>query len=150
MIICVISNSDSFKDFLANRARVSESLSAICSIINICKLNTIKICWLSSKIEEIFGIVKAAVKIEELVDVSRVKDLSDQDLTCSYEIAHFEDQLNNLSSKATKLKVKEQEVLKEEEWICKMREDLTIQQQSLIEVESKLKSSLYLKKREAQ
>ncbi|KAJ8423940.1 hypothetical protein Cgig2_008567 [Carnegiea gigantea] len=71
---------------------------------------TIEICWLSSKIEEIFGVVDTAVKIEELVDVDRVKALSDQDLTCSSEIAHIEDQLNNLSSKASKLKAKEQEV----------------------------------------
>ncbi|KAJ8426979.1 hypothetical protein Cgig2_033927 [Carnegiea gigantea] len=38
----------------------------------------------------------------------------------------------------------------EEEQIHKMREDLTIQQKSLIEAESKLKSSLDLKKREAE
>jgi len=40
--------------------------------------------------------------------------------------------------------------LREEEQIHKMREDLTIQQQSLIEAGSKLKSSLDLKKREAE
>ncbi|KAJ8422775.1 hypothetical protein Cgig2_014323 [Carnegiea gigantea] len=87
-----------------------------------------EICWLSSNIEEIFGVVEATVKIEELVDVDRVKALFDHDLTCSSEIADIEDQLNNLFSKATKLKVKEQEVLKKEERIRKMREDLTIQQ----------------------
>ncbi|KAJ8431210.1 hypothetical protein Cgig2_020321 [Carnegiea gigantea] len=84
------------------------------------KLSIIEICWLSSKIEEIFGVVKTAVKIEELVDVDRVKALSDQDVTCSSEIAHIKDQLNNLSSKASKLKVKEQEVLREEKRIRKM------------------------------
>jgi len=54
----------------------------------------------SPKIDEIFGIVKTGVKIEELVDVDWVKVLSDQDLTCSSEVAHIKDQLNNLSSKA--------------------------------------------------
>ena len=39
-------------------------------------------------------------------------------------------------------------VLREEEWILKMQEDLTIQQQGLIEAESNLKSSLDLKKKE--
>ncbi|KAJ8424535.1 hypothetical protein Cgig2_025752 [Carnegiea gigantea] len=61
----------------------------------------------SSKVEEIFSVVKTAVKIEELVDVDWVKALSEQDLTCSSEIAHIKDQLNNLSGKASKLKVKE-------------------------------------------
>jgi len=60
------------------------------------------------------------------VDVDRVKVLSDQDLTCSSEIAPVKDQLNNLSSKASKLKVKEQEVLKKEERDRKMPEDLTV------------------------
>ncbi|KAJ8434336.1 hypothetical protein Cgig2_010953 [Carnegiea gigantea] len=78
------------------------------------------------------------------------KALSNQDLTCSSEIAHIKDQLYNLSSKASKLKVKEQEVLREEEWIHKMKEYLTIQQQGLTKAESKLKSSLDLKKREAE
>ena len=45
-------------------------------MINIHKLSTIEICWLSSKVEEIFGVVEAAVKLEELVDVDRVKALS--------------------------------------------------------------------------
>jgi len=64
--------------------------------------------------------VETAIKIEELVDVDRVKALSNQDVTCSSEIAHIEDQLNNLSSKASKLKVEEQEVLREEKRIRKM------------------------------
>jgi len=76
--------------------------------------------------------------------------LSYQDLTCSSEITHIEDQLNNLSSEASKLKVKEQEVLREEERICKMREDVNIQQQVLLEPDEKLKSSLDLKKKEAE
>ncbi|KAJ8428862.1 hypothetical protein Cgig2_010804 [Carnegiea gigantea] len=75
-------------------------------------------------------------KIEELVDVDRVKVLFDQDLTCSSEIAYIEGQLNNLSSEAPKLKVKKWEILREAEWIRKI----------LIEVESKLKSSLDSKK----
>ncbi|KAJ8439010.1 hypothetical protein Cgig2_028456 [Carnegiea gigantea] len=111
---------------------------------------TIEICWLSSKIEEIFDVVETVVKIEDLVDINQVKVLSDQDLTCSFEITHIEDQLNNLSNEVSKLKVKEQEVLREEERICKMREDLNIQQQVLLEAEDKLISSLDLKKKEAE
>ncbi|KAJ8435461.1 LOW QUALITY PROTEIN: hypothetical protein Cgig2_021094 [Carnegiea gigantea] len=88
---------------------------------------------------EIFSVVEPAAKIEELVDIDQVKALPDQDLTCSSEIAHIE---------ASKLQVKEQEVLREEERICKIREDLTIQH--LIKAESKLKSSPDLKKREAE
>ena len=45
-----------------------------------------------------------AVKIEDSVDIDRVKALSDQDLTCSSKITDIEDQLNNLSSEASKLK----------------------------------------------
>ncbi|KAJ8437261.1 hypothetical protein Cgig2_010086 [Carnegiea gigantea] len=59
-------------DLLASRARVSQSLSALCSMIDIYNLGTIEICWLSSKIEEIFGVVEIAAKIEDLVDVDRV------------------------------------------------------------------------------
>ncbi|KAJ8437732.1 hypothetical protein Cgig2_001079 [Carnegiea gigantea] len=84
------------------------------------------ICWLSSKMEEIFGVDEIAAKIEELVDVDRVKALSDQDLTCSFKNAYIVGQLNNLSSEASKLKVKEREILREEERIRKMREDLSI------------------------
>ncbi|KAJ8428043.1 hypothetical protein Cgig2_007620 [Carnegiea gigantea] len=91
------------EELLASRARVSQSLSALRSMIDIYKLSTIEIYWFSSKIEEIFSIVETAVKIKDLVYVDRVK-------TCSSKITHIEDQLNNLSSKASKLKVKEQEV----------------------------------------
>ncbi|KAJ8436511.1 hypothetical protein Cgig2_003209 [Carnegiea gigantea] len=113
-------------------------------------LNTIEICWLSSKVEEIFGPVEAVAKMEESVDVDRVKALSDQDLTCSSEIVRIEDGLNSLSNEAAKLKVKEQEILREEERIRKMREDLTAQQQNLKEAERTLKSSLDLRKQEAE
>ena len=84
------------------------------------------------------------------MDIDWVKVFSDQDLTCSFEIAHIEDQLNNLSNKASKLKVKDQEVLREDERIHKMREHLTIQLQVLLKAEGKLKSSLDLKKKEAE
>ncbi|KAJ8419872.1 hypothetical protein Cgig2_000265 [Carnegiea gigantea] len=107
-------------DLLASRAGVSQSLSELHSMIDIYKLSTIEIYWLFSKIEEIFGVVETAVKIADIVDVDRVKVLSDQDLTYSYKIAHIEDQRNNLSNKASKLKVNEQEVLREEERIHKM------------------------------
>ncbi|KAJ8422972.1 hypothetical protein Cgig2_025564 [Carnegiea gigantea] len=103
-------NQGFWRDLLASIARVSQSLSALCSMIDICKLNTIEICWLSSKIEEIFGVVETTTKIKELVNVNRVKALSDQDLSCSSKIAHIECHLNNLSCKALKLKVKEQEI----------------------------------------
>ncbi|KAJ8445785.1 hypothetical protein Cgig2_000965 [Carnegiea gigantea] len=115
------------RELLASRVRVSQSLSALPSMIDIYKLSTIEICWLSSKIEEIFGIVEIAVKIEDLVDVDRVKIF-----------------------KASKLKVKEQEVLREEEQVRKMQENLTVQQQVLLEAEGKLKSSPDLKKKEAE
>jgi len=88
------------------------------------------------------------VKIEDFVDIDWVKALSDQDLTCSSEVTHIEDQLNNLSSKASKLKVNEQDVLREEERIRKMQEDFNTQQQVLLEAKGKLKSSLDLKKKE--
>ena len=117
-------------------------------MIDIYKLSTIEICWLSSKIEEIFGTVENAAKIEEFVDVDRVQALSDQSLICSSEIAHIEGELNNLSGETAKLKVKEQEILREEERIRKMREDLNAQRQNLIEVENMLKSSLDSKKQE--
>ncbi|KAJ8427650.1 hypothetical protein Cgig2_010663 [Carnegiea gigantea] len=99
------------KNLLACKARVSQSLSALRYIIDIYRLSIIEIYWVSSKIEEIFGVVETAAKIEELV--------------------------------------KEQEILREDEQVRKMQEDFTIQQQNLIE-ESKLKSSLDLKKREAE
>jgi len=96
-------------------------------MIDIYNLSTIVICWLSPKIEEIFGAVETVVKIKDLVDVDQVKALSDQDLTCSSEITHIEDQLNNLSSEASKLKVKKQEVLRDEKQIHKIRKDLNIE-----------------------
>ena len=145
-IIDIISNHSSVRDLLASKTRIFQSLNALRSMIDIYKLSTIEICWLSSKVEEIFGIVEAAAKIEELVDVDRVKALSDQDLTCSSEIVRIVGELNSLSNEATKLKVKEQEILREEERIRKMREDLTAQQQNLNEAERMLKSSLYLRK----
>ncbi|KAJ8430923.1 LOW QUALITY PROTEIN: hypothetical protein Cgig2_033551 [Carnegiea gigantea] len=94
-------------DLLANIARVSQSLSALCSMIDIYKLSTIEICWLSSRIEEIFGIVEIAANIEELVDIDRVKALSDHDLTYSSEITHIEGQLHNLSNEASELNIKD-------------------------------------------
>ena len=96
-------------------------------MISVYKLSTIEIFWLSSKVEEIFDIVESVAHIEELVDFDRVKALSDQDLIYSSEIVHIEGQLNILSCEASKLKLKEQEILKEEEQIRKMREDLIIQ-----------------------
>ncbi|KAJ8434538.1 hypothetical protein Cgig2_004304 [Carnegiea gigantea] len=133
VIIDIISNHGSARELLASKARVFQSLSALYSMIDIYNLGTIEICWLSSKIQEIFGVAETAVKIEDLVDIDRVKALSNQDLTCSSEITRIEDQLNNLSSEALKLKVKEQEILREEE-----------------RIQGKLKSSLDLKKREAE
>ena len=118
-------------------------------MIDIYKFSTIEICWLSTKIEEMFSIIKIIAQIEELMDVDRAKVLSKQDLTFSSEIAHIKAQLNNLSSEPSKLIFNEQEILKEEEWIHKIQEDLTIQYQNLIRAESKLKYSLNLKEREA-
>jgi len=123
----IISHHGSARDLLASRARVFQSLSALRSMIDIYKPSTIEICWLSSKIEEIFGTVENAAKIEEFVDVDRVQALSDQSLICSSEIARIEGELNNLSGETAKLKVKEQEILREEERIRKMQEDLNAQ-----------------------
>ncbi|KAJ8424439.1 hypothetical protein Cgig2_003897 [Carnegiea gigantea] len=117
VIIDIISNHGSARELLASRVRVFQSLSALRSMIDIYNVSTIEICRLSSKIEEIFGVAETAVKIEDLVDIDWVKALSDQDLTCSSEITHIEDQLNNLCSEASKLKVKEQEIFREEERI---------------------------------
>ncbi|KAJ8428336.1 hypothetical protein Cgig2_006522 [Carnegiea gigantea] len=125
VIIDIISNHGSPRDFLPSKAHVSQSLSELRSMIDIYKLSTIEIYWLSSKIEETFGVVETIVKIEELVDVDRVKALSSKDLICSLETAHGEGQLNNLSSETSKFKIKEHEILREEERIHKMQEDQT-------------------------
>ncbi|KAJ8426816.1 hypothetical protein Cgig2_022597 [Carnegiea gigantea] len=126
--------ADLQRDLLAGRARVFQSLSALCSMIDIYNLSTIEIYWLSSKIEEIFGVVETAAKIEELVDVTRLK----------FYLA----KISLVLLKLLTLKVNSITCL--EERIRKIQEDLTIQQQSLIKVESKLKSSLDLKKREVE
>jgi len=47
-------------------------------------------------IEEIFGVVMTTAKIEELVNVDRVKASSYQDLNCSSQIPCIEGQLNNI------------------------------------------------------
>ncbi|KAJ8420265.1 hypothetical protein Cgig2_014313 [Carnegiea gigantea] len=117
VIIDIISNHGSARELLASRAGVFPSLSALRSMIDIYNFSIIEICWLSSKIEEIFGVVETAVKIKDLVDIDRVKALSDQDLTYSSEITHIEDQLNNLSTKgklksSLELKKKEAEQVK--------------------------------------
>jgi len=64
VIIGIISNHGFARDLLAGILRVSQSLSILCSMINIYKLSAIEIFWLSSKIEEIFGIVEIAIKIK--------------------------------------------------------------------------------------
>jgi len=65
VIISMISDHGSVKTLLANRSRVSQSLTALRSLIDVYKLSTIEICWLSSKIEPIFGITESIVHIEE-------------------------------------------------------------------------------------
>jgi len=69
VIIDIISNHGSAKELLASRAGVFQSLSALHYMIDIYNLNAIMICWLSSKIEEIFGVAESVVKIEDLVDI---------------------------------------------------------------------------------
>jgi len=149
IILGIIANYSSARDLLASRARVSQSLSAIHSMTGIYKLSTIENCLLSSKTEEIFGVVETTTKIEELIDVDQVKSLSNQDFTCSSEITHIEAHFSNMSSKASKFKVTKQD-LEGRGVNHKMREDLTVQEQDLLEAESKLKSSLKLKKKEAE
>ncbi|KAJ8430509.1 hypothetical protein Cgig2_010839 [Carnegiea gigantea] len=53
------------RDLLASRALVSQSLSALRSMIDIYKVSTIEISSLSSKIEEISGVVETIAKIKE-------------------------------------------------------------------------------------
>ncbi|KAJ8439610.1 hypothetical protein Cgig2_017177 [Carnegiea gigantea] len=62
-------------------------------------LNTIEICWLSSNIKEIIAIVETVAQIKKIIDVDRVKFLSDQDLTFSSEIVHIKGELSNLPLK---------------------------------------------------
>jgi len=85
MIIGLISSHGSTRDLLASRARVSQSLDALRSMIGIHKLSTIEIFCLSSKIEELCDVVESVMHIEEPVVVYWVKTLSDQDPTYSSE-----------------------------------------------------------------
>ncbi|KAJ8433481.1 LOW QUALITY PROTEIN: hypothetical protein Cgig2_004419 [Carnegiea gigantea] len=147
MIIGIIADLDSSKDLPASREQVFQSLSALHSMIDIYKLSAIEICWLSSKMEEIFEIAESVTQIQKSVDIDWVNTLSDQDLTCSSEIVHIKGQLDNLSNESSKLRLKEQEILKEEKRISKMQKNLT---RSLIEAEGKLKSSLDLKKKKTE
>ncbi|KAJ8432848.1 hypothetical protein Cgig2_024536 [Carnegiea gigantea] len=124
VIIGIISNHGSARDLLASRQRVSQSLSALCSMIDICKLNTIEIFWLSSKIEEIFGVVETAAKIEELVDLYLTK-------------------ISLVFLKLLTLKVSPIT------YLMKLQ-NFRLRSRSLIEVENKLKSSLDLKKKQAE
>ncbi|KAJ8431103.1 LOW QUALITY PROTEIN: hypothetical protein Cgig2_027410 [Carnegiea gigantea] len=101
--LAVLQRQRSIEDWI--RKSICKRVEVIISIISNHGSPSDLICWLSSKIEEIFEVVKTVAKIEELVDVDRVKALSDKDLTCSSEIAYMEGQLNNLSSEALKLKV---------------------------------------------
>ncbi|KAJ8427015.1 LOW QUALITY PROTEIN: hypothetical protein Cgig2_013333 [Carnegiea gigantea] len=73
-------SDDDFRYLLFIRSSVFPSL------IDIYKLSTIEIYWLSSKIEEIFEIVESVVQIEGSADIDRVNTLSDRDLTCSSEM----------------------------------------------------------------
>jgi len=95
-------------------------------MIDIYKFSAIEICWLSSKIEEIFGIVESVAQIEESVDIDRINTLSDWDLTYSSEIIQIEGQLDNLSNEASNMRLKEHEIVKEDECIRKIQEDLTV------------------------
>ncbi|KAJ8431910.1 hypothetical protein Cgig2_013658 [Carnegiea gigantea] len=76
VIIGIMSGHDFAKDLLASRAWVSQSLSALYSMVDIYKLSTMEIYWLSFKIEEIFGIVETIVKIKGIVDIDRGLDCS--------------------------------------------------------------------------
>ena len=89
MIISMISDHGSIKSLLANGSRVSQSLTSLCSLINVYKLSTIEICWLSSKIEAIFGITESIAHIEESVDIDWVNILSTRDLSCSFETVSY-------------------------------------------------------------
>jgi len=60
-----------------------------------------------------FGIVESVAQIKESMDVEWVKTLSSWDLICSSDSVHIEGQLNNLSSETSKLRFKQQDILKE-------------------------------------
>ena len=61
--------------------------------------------------------------MEGLVDIQRLCLLSSQDSTYTSKIAHMGDNLKELSNEALGLELQEKEILKEEERICKKRED---------------------------
>ncbi|KAJ8449243.1 LOW QUALITY PROTEIN: hypothetical protein Cgig2_021707 [Carnegiea gigantea] len=124
VIIDIIFNHGSTGDLLASRARVSQSLSALRSMIEICKLNIIEICWLSSKIEEIFSVVEIGAKIKELMNVDQVKLYLTKISLLILKLLTLK--LNNLSNEASKLQVKEWEVLRADERIRKIKEQAEV------------------------
>ncbi|KAJ8421216.1 hypothetical protein Cgig2_011604 [Carnegiea gigantea] len=100
------------------------------------------------KVEETFSATKIITKIEELVDIPRLRLLSSQDSAYNSEIAHMEDKLKELSIKALELELKEKEILREEERLRKMREDLMDHKQKLVTTERELRTSPNLKRKE--
>ncbi|KAJ8429141.1 hypothetical protein Cgig2_010007 [Carnegiea gigantea] len=87
---------------LANRAQVFQSLTVLHSIIDIYKLNTVEISWLSSKIKEVFSTAEIIAKAKEMVDDEHVKTSSEQ--THSSKIASIKNDLNRLRRRWSSLK----------------------------------------------
>jgi len=67
-IMSMISNQDSTRALLANKTRVFRSLKILHSMVENSQLSTVKISWLTSKIEETFNVTEIVAKIEEVVD----------------------------------------------------------------------------------
>ena len=63
-----------------------------------------------------------------------------------FEIVHMKDNIKELSSKALELELKK-EILKEEERLCKMEEDLMDHKQKPVTTKGELKTSLNLKRK---
>ena len=60
----------------------------------------------------------------------------------------MKDNIKELSSETLELELREKEILKEEERLRKMREDLMNQKQKLITIEEELRASLCFKRKE--
>ncbi|KAJ8428412.1 hypothetical protein Cgig2_024558 [Carnegiea gigantea] len=106
-----------------------------------------EISWLTSKVEETFSAAEIITKTEELVDILRLHLLSSRDSMHNSKIAHMEDNIKELSSKALELELKKKKILKEER-LCKMREDLMDHKQKPVTPEGELRASVNLKRKE--
>ncbi|KAJ8442689.1 hypothetical protein Cgig2_001782 [Carnegiea gigantea] len=94
------------------------------SVVDNSQLSTVEISWLTSKVEEIFNAAEIIAKMEELVDIPQLHLLSSQNSVYDSEIVHIESNLKELSNETLECELREQKILREEERLRKMREDL--------------------------